>query len=495
MVVDFVKGSGPRILVERKGKEEMRVSKRLNAAPPPPELGADAALAAGYTCWANSAGGGTALHVVKLAKAEYDGNISPDASSGIAEASNVFAFAEAVVTWAMFVKTDRSGHKVKASLDELERAPSGPDEFGRDYIPAELDKVRQDWDDFKNRRGSAILTLLRDGVVQTMKAMISTVVVASVWAGEYGIEVLGKVLEGIGAVAGAVLSLLCGALHAVVGVLDFFRFSKEETASKKIAAKIASCFDKNRRIDLMRMVDGGNDERHVEGLRSMGAAGNELEHIKDIYESFSKLAESNLTSVSNEKNKWKWFSVARFGYGMAAITVGGLILGGVGGLVLPLVGAALGLGWLSFAAYKFIAALIAKRKGGELHSAEWLLIKEVGDKSLNDAEHRLLKEERFQKSTSVAAAILVEHLSGGKIESRKREQAGLAESRQAQEVGHGGSGGLRMRRKIAVRFLIHLGMNRRQIRGIKLAIAEGREALAFRQLEGVMSGKYRRAMS
>ncbi|MFM0514989.1 hypothetical protein [Paraburkholderia sp. RL17-373-BIF-A] len=480
----------------------------VNTGPAPLKVGRDIALASGYAGWTEVDGANAVIDASDTVTPNDTIGEASDVSSILDVGSGVFALAEIGCTLTDFVRMEMKGARIADKLREKHsRSMVEGDDAEPFEVPIELQIVQQERKELQSTRLLVGLVFIRDGLVQLGESIHSGLVVTKTWLASHGTEILKGLSESFSDLLSAVFSCATGVLNVAFGLVEFVKSHREEKSSRAITGRILSCFEtEDKRIDLSVMASVGNDEsnrlrKYIDDISKIeldgaqNASKLELSDIKDTYSNLAEIARSTKTTEIEECGRRKVFSVAHIVYGLVGIVIG--ILGFIG-LVIPVVPAAVGVVWLGVGVYKIVAGVLKKRSEAIQSAAEWRVLGQFKESSLIDVERDFNGIGAVRKSRKVAAAILIEHLSGGKRESQERGKEVLAAERvsnylERRNVGSTSSvstEGLHMRRRTAVRFLLALGMSRQEVRGIKEAIAEGREGVAFARLERFMSRRH-----
>ncbi|MFM0514988.1 hypothetical protein [Paraburkholderia sp. RL17-373-BIF-A] len=461
----------------------------------------------GYAGWTEVAGTNATIAVEKLTNPDDHLGESVEVSTGLSGGGNAFALAEIAFTLTDFVMMEAKGARIAANLKALDNDVSivgvGDNE---PLYSVEHDIAKQELSKFQDGRLSRLVTCARDGVVQLGKVILNILIAVKNLLVTHGIEILSGLTKALGTILTAAFSIGMGALHVVAGVVDYIRSRRDGKASREVVERVSTCFGEDSgKIDLCAMGKSGSDvvERaqkystkvtNIQSLSDESALKLELNHVTEVYTVLGELAQSKHNTIAKAADRTAAFSIARVVFGAASVTVGVLILVGV---TIPFVGAVIGAFWLGFAVYKMAAGLQAKRAEVARVNAESKTLNRYVQSSLIDVERDFIEDADAHGCRKVAAAILVEHLSGGKREVSGASKDAMAveranaynETKSMNNVSPAVSvEGLHLRRRTATRFLLGLGMSREQVKAIKVAISEGKEALAFARIDSFLNG-------
>ncbi|MFM0610273.1 hypothetical protein PQR05_37935 [Paraburkholderia sediminicola] len=496
------------------------VSKLPSSKAPPRSMGREEALAGTYVAWGATVATGETIAAVRLESPQIEIAESVDISNGLGAGNQMFVMLEIAFTWSDFITHEMNGARIEEKLRALSATRELPDAqkaitFDRplheicrnqspiiEVLPVEHACAEQDLAEFKEMRLSRICTFIRDGIVQLGKIFTSSAILIKTECAAHGIVVLGHVSIFASEIAGFTLGIFSGLLHFTAGSLDWIRLRKEAKAADTIKQRVESCLSfEGGKFDLVKLArnvgDSKNKQDQYLDLACKMGRSQELRRIENIYTNFAGIAHSAQNTAAVDKQKLMAFSGARISYGIGTTICAILLICGVGHAFIPFLILSLATIWIFLAACKAIDAVIEKKAKALRRNSEVEFIGQLEKMSFNDAEEKFCQNKHFRKSGLVAATILVEHLSGTKIEStvtgRNKRIIGVArvedcESKNGfQNIDVSGEG-LRLRRRTAVRFLLSIGMSRTEVRGLKLAIASKKENLALRRIEDYLTG-------
>ncbi|MBC8642930.1 hypothetical protein IAG25_39845 [Caballeronia sp. EK] len=472
------------------------------------ELGRDVALVSGYAGWCEVTSADAIVGVTSLVNPDGGLASSDLMGTGFGSGCAAFGATEVGLVAVDFVALEMKGRKIAA---EVKRLRSDEALHEEDVTSVELLRAEQEWRDFRVKNGSAIIIFLRDGVIQLLEVTNNVIALGKKCCLLFGYEVLKGVADATLKTIASVLSCVMGAFDVIAGAVELIRHRNETRISSSVAARLVSFISsEDQKVDLNQIAsmadenDVTRQDRYIDVVSGIGSEKDtsdlksELENVRSIYTDMVRIASSSRADIVGDKKKMNFFSYARIVYGVATMTIGILIVCGVATGVLPVVAAILGAVGLGCAVYRLIETIAEKRRSVKVENAEMSTLDSLNKDSLYEVEHQFCNDPKFRNSSKVAAAILLEHLSGGK---REEKVSGVGKGKLALErIGQYCSGatarisssadGLHMRRRTAVRFLLNLGLNRSQIRGIKDAIAKEQTGHAFVQLDGFIKGRF-----